>query len=180
MTEGLAEEGLRASEERLEAIRRKYGLEEDTPADSHDVPAEYREAMRQAHAAWDTLYVQTLNAFGEHEMVRLYQTDAEQFDRRYEVGRQFFHGMNDQDDDTEDDNWLDELYEALVGCIEVDSPMGPMGLRSWQEEGMWEVWVYPMPVELVGGRHDGAVVVPGFSLDLQQLCKGFESVTACG
>ncbi len=180
MTDGRAEEGLRESEERLEAVRQQFGLDEDTPADADEVPAEYREAMKQAHAAWDALYFQTLNAFGEHEMARLFQWDAEQFDHRYEAGRQFFHGMNDQDDDTEDDNWLDELYEALVGCIEADSPMGPMGLRSWEEEGLWEVWVYPMPVELVGGRYDGAVVVAGFSLDLQQLCEVFESVAACG
>jgi hypothetical protein len=113
-------------------------------------------------------------------MARLFQTDSEQFDRLYEAGRQFFHGTEGEDDDTEDDDWLDELYEALVGCVEADSPMGPMGLRSWEEEGFWEVWVYPTPVELVGGRHDGEVVVPGFSFDLQQLREVFESVGAFG
>ena len=175
MTDARATEGLRESEEQLEAIRQKYGLEEDTPVDSDDVPAEYREAMRQVHDAWDTLYVQTLSEFCEHEMARLFQTDSEQFDRLYEAGRQFFHGTEDEDDD-----WLDELYAALVGCVAADSPMGPMGLRSWEEEGFWEVWVYPMPVELVGGRHDGAVVVSGFSFDLQQLREVFESVAAFG
>jgi hypothetical protein len=56
--------------------------------------------------------------------------------------------------------------------------MGPLGLRYREEEGFWEVWIYPTPVELVGGRHDGEVVVPGFSLDLEQLHECFESVVA--
>jgi len=180
MTDARAEEGLQESRERLEAIRQKYGLEEDTPGDADDAPADYREALRQAHDAWDTLYVQTLREFCEHEMARLFQTDSEQFERLHEAGRQFFHGTEDEDDATEDDDWLAELYAALVGCVEADSPMGPMGLRSWEEEGFWEVWVYPTPVELVGGRHDGEVVVPGFSFDLQQLREVFESVAAFG
>jgi hypothetical protein len=174
------EEGLREPEERLEAVRQKYGLEEDTPADAAGVPAEYREAMRQAHDAWDTLYAQTLSEFCESDMAQLFQTDPEQFDRLYEAGRQFFHGPEDEDDDSEDDAWLDELLEALVGCVQADSPMGPLGLRYWEEEGFWEVWVYPTPVELVGGRHDGEIVVPGFSIDLEQLRELFESVVAFG
>lgn len=179
MTDARAEEGLRECEQRLEAVRRRFGLGEDAPVDSDDVPAEYREALRQAHNAWDALYVHTLREFCEHDMARLFQTDPERFDRLYEAGRQFFHGTEGADD-TEGDDWLDKLYEALLGCVEADSPMGPMGLRSWEEEGFWEVWVYPTPVELVGGRHDGEVVVPGFSLDLQQLRDVFASVAAFG
>lgn len=71
MTDAQAEEGLRESEDRLKAIRQKYGLEEDTPADSDNVPDEYREAMQQSHDAWDALYVQTLEEFGEHETARV-------------------------------------------------------------------------------------------------------------
>jgi len=58
--------------------------------------------------------------------------------------------------------------------------MGPLGLRYWEEEGFWEIWVYPTPVELVGGAHDGEVVVPGFRLDLEQLRQEFESVAEFG
>ena len=58
--------------------------------------------------------------------------------------------------------------------------MGPLGLRYWEEDNFWEIWTYPTPVELVGARHDGEVVVPGFSLDLQQLRSAFESVAAFG
>jgi hypothetical protein len=180
MTDARAEERLRESEQGLEALRQKFGLEEDTPVDSDDVPLEYREAMQRALEAWDTLYVQTFSEFCEHEMARLFQTDSERFDRLYEAGRQFFHGTEHEDDDIDDNDWLQELCEALVGCVEADSPLGPMGLRSWEDEDFWEVWIYPTPVELVGGRHDGEVVVPGFSLDLQQLREVFDSVAAFG
>jgi hypothetical protein len=53
-------------------------------------------------------------------------------------------------------------------------------MRTWEEEGCWEIWVYPTPVELVGGRHDGEVVAPGFSLDLEQLRDEFDSIAALG
>jgi hypothetical protein len=59
LTDERAEEGLREAEERLEAIRQKYGLEDDVSTDSDGVPEEYREAMQQAHDAWDTLYAAT-------------------------------------------------------------------------------------------------------------------------
>ena len=35
-------------------------------------------------------------------------------------------------------------------------------------------------MELVGGAHDGAVVVPGFRLDLEQLRQEFESIIDFG
>jgi hypothetical protein len=56
--------------------------------------------------------------------------------------------------------------------------MGPLGLRYAEEDGFWELTVYPTPVELVGGARDGAVVAPWFSLDLEQLRAAFAPVTA--
>ena len=177
MMDERAEEGLRASDERLEAVRQQYGLEEDASVDSADVPEEYREAMQQSHAAWDALFAATLEEHGEHELSRLFREDETAFDEKYEAGRQFFHGP--EDDEVDDDDWLNTLLEEVGGCIEADSPVGPLGLRYRVEEGYWEVWIYLTPVELVGGRHDGKVVVPGFSVDLEQLRESFDSVVAC-
>ncbi len=126
------------------------------------------------------LYVQSLEEFGEQETARLFQTDSEEFDRIYEAGRQFFHGTENEEEDSEDDEWLDELCRSVADCVEAESPEGALGVRSREEEGFWDVWVYPTPVELVGGRHDGKVVVPGFSLDPQQLCELIESVVSFG
>src|SRR5690349_20532387 len=43
-----------------------------------------------------------------------------------------------------------------------------------------QVWIYPTPVELVGGAHDGERVVPGFRLDLELLRQEFDSIVASG
>jgi len=179
LTVDRAEEGLREAEERLDVIRQKYGLDKEASADENDVPAEYREAMQQCHDAWNGLYTTTLEEFGEHDMARLCRENAEEFDQRYEGGRQFFHGPGN-DDETEEDDWLNLLDDAVSSCVEADSPMGPLGLRYWEEEGFWDIWVYPTPVELVGGAHDGTVVVPGFQLDLEQLRQEFDSITEFG
>jgi hypothetical protein len=177
MTDDRAEEGLQEEEKLLELIRQKYDLEEDAPANSADVPVEYREAMQEMHQAWDRLYVGTLEECGEQEMANLFRTDREQYDRLYEIGRQFFHGAEDEED-MKDDAWLDRLLEEVAACVEAESPMGPLGMRYREEEGFWEVWVFPTPVELVGGAHDGEVVVPGFSLDLEELQAAFDEVVA--
>lgn len=176
LTDERAEESLREVERRLEIIRQKYGLEDDASADSDEVPDEYRQAMQQSHDAWDALYAATLEEFGEHDLARVFQEDVAQFDETYETGRQFFHGPDD--DEVEDDGWLDTLLEEVGNCMEADSPMGPLGLRYREEEGFWEVWIYPTPVELVGGRHDGEVVLPGFTIDLENLRESFDSVVA--
>ena len=55
---------------------------------------------------------------------------------------------------------------------------GTLGYRCREEEGFWEVAIYPKPVELVGGAEDGEVVAPGFSLDLEALRSLFERVDA--
>jgi hypothetical protein len=58
--------------------------------------------------------------------------------------------------------------------------MGPLALVSREEEGFWEVDVYPTPVELVGGADDGALVSPGFSLALEPLRSSFEQIDESG
>jgi hypothetical protein len=177
LTDERAEAGLRETDERLEAVRQKYGLEEDVSAGLEGVPDEYREAMQQSQDAWDALYVATLEEHGEHDLARLFREGEGEFDEKYEAGRQFFHGT-EGGEEVEDEDWLNTLLEAVGGCLEADSPLGPLGQRYREAEGLWEVWLYPTPVELVGGQHDGEVVVPGFSLDLEQLRERFDTVVA--
>jgi hypothetical protein len=112
-------------------------------------------------------------------MARLFREDEAAFDARHEAGRQFFHGPDDEDGEP-DDAWLDNLLEAVSTCIEADAPMGPLGLRYGVDEDFWDISVYPTPVELVGGAHDGAVVIPGFRLDLERFRSLFEKVKDFG
>jgi hypothetical protein len=179
ITLSYAEQALREHEERLQAIRKEHGLEEDELWPEGKEPPEYEELQNQLQDAWAAIYAAKLEELGEEKMARLFRTDREEFDRHSEAGREFFHGPRAADDDEETD-WLDELLSAVAGCVEADSPMGPFAMRYHEEDGFWEISIYPTPVELVGGRHDGAVVVPGFSLDLERFRETFDSIMDFG
>ena len=75
--------------------------------------------------------------------------------------------------------WMETLVEVISACVEAQSPMGPLGYRYLAQGDPCELLVYPTPVELVGGAEDGAVVLPGFSLDLHVLLAHFDRVEAC-
>jgi hypothetical protein len=62
--------------------------------------------------------------------------------------------------------------------MEAISAMGPLAFRYGEEDGFWEIILYPRPVELVGGAVDGEVVAPGFTLDLKGLRPAFDQVDA--
>jgi hypothetical protein len=49
----------------------------------------------------------------------------------------------------------------------------PLGFRFREEDGAWDVLVYPPPVELVGGAHEGGVASPCFSLNLERVRAAF-------
>jgi hypothetical protein len=75
--------------------------------------------------------------------------------------------------------WMENLVEVISECVEAQSPMGPLGYRYLAQGDPCELLIYPTPVELVGGAEDGAVVIPGFSLDLHVLLAHFDQVEAC-
>jgi hypothetical protein len=75
-------------------------------------------------------------------------------------------------------DWLDPLAEAVAQSITVHGPEGQLGLRYREVEGAWDVLVYPLPVEVVGGGHDGGLAAPGFELDLRPLQAAFGRVDA--
>ena len=178
LTDDRAEAGLRDMEERMEEIRHEHGLDEDVSVLAEGVPDEFRKAMQGMEDAWDNLYVATMEEFGEHDMAQLFRDDLGEFDERYETGRTFFHGADERED--EDDGWLDAFLANVVVCTEADSAMGPFGLRYTCDEDFWEITIHPTPIELVGGKHDGERVVPGFSVNLGQFQALFDSVEDFG
>jgi hypothetical protein len=135
--------------------------------------------MRLLLDAWEALYVAKLDECGEHDMAQLFRTDRLKFEQLRATGCQFFRDPG-SGAETSGLEWLSVFLESVGACIESDSPMGPLGLRYGEEDGAWEVLIYPTPVELVGGAHDGAVVAPGFTLDLEQLRALFDTIAASG
>jgi len=72
--------------------------------------------------------------------------------------------------------WLTSLVDAVGNCMEPHSAPGPLAYRGHQEGDFWEIVVYFTAGEVMGGAEDGAVIVPGFSLHVQELISVFEEV----
>ncbi len=81
-----------------------------------------------------------------------------------------------EDDGPDPPAWVETLLDLVANCIEPHVPMGPLGYWISTEEGVFELVVYPTPVEFVGGAVDGDVGIPGFSLDVQAIQAGFERI----
>jgi hypothetical protein len=74
---------------------------------------------------------------------------------------------------------METLVEVISACVEVHSPMGPLGSRDLAPGAPCALLVSPPPVELVRGADDGAVVLPDCSLDLHVLLAHCDRVEAC-
>ena len=72
--------------------------------------------------------------------------------------------------------WLASLIDAVGNCMESHCTSGPLVFRWRQEDDFWEIAVYSTLGEVVGGVEDGAIFVPGFSLDVQELMSVFDEV----
>jgi hypothetical protein len=71
--------------------------------------------------------------------------------------------------------WLREFLENACEAIEVCAP-GHVGWAWILGRNGWEAWVYPMRVEMVGGRHDGEALLPAHRMvDLAEIAKHFDS-----
>ena len=77
---------------------------------------------------------------------------------------------------SEPPSWLNSLVDVIAECMEPHNTMGPLAFRWGNENDHWEITVYPTPAELIGGSTDGAVVSPGFSLDVHELSTVFEEL----
>src|SRR6516225_11633685 len=76
--------------------------------------------------------------------------------------------------------WMEALTGAVADCLTVHGPEAPLGLRFRQDGDVWDVQVYPLPVEVVGGAHDGGLAAVGFEADLDRLRAAFGRVDAVG
>ena len=74
---------------------------------------------------------------------------------------------------------METVVEVISACVEVHRPMGLRGSRSLALGAPGALLVSPTPVELVRGAEDGAVVLPGCSLDLHVLLAHGDRVEAC-
>ena len=166
-------------EDQMQAIAKAHGLGEDDLWEHGEEPAEYLEVHRRYIDAWDQLYLEELLARGEDEIAQAFRDDRRQYERRLETGRRFFFGpLTDHLEALA--CWAQALVDEVSTCMEIGSPMGPLGYRYANDVDFVELTVYPTPVELVGGAEDGGIVDPDFHLDLGELTKVFDEVVHFG
>jgi len=170
-----AEEALRDIDERLAAIREAHGLEEGEFWSPGEAPKEYEELHAESMETWDGIFTAKLAEFGEYKMLSLFRTDPDYFEQQSNIGQAYFHGPRLAEGAPVPD-WLEQLVEVVVANVEPDNVVGPLVFRYGEEDGFWEVVLYPSPVELVGGTVDGDVVAPGFTLHLEGLRAAFQRV----
>jgi hypothetical protein len=168
---------LRGYEDRLKEIEKQYRFDDGGIWPAGAAPAGYEDLRQQYYRAWDDLFQKKLEELGEQEMARLFQTDPIRFDQLTDAGRDYLFGP-ENDADKAPVLWVLHLVEAVSACMMADSPMGPLGCHFSNEEEKWLIDVYPTTVEVVGGKLDGEVLDPGFSLDLEQLRNLFDRVDA--
>ena len=79
-------------------------------------------------------------------------------------------------------DWLLELVNKVCDCMDPLSLMGQLGYRWLDPDnpvnvtGAWVLGVYPCSNELRGGQEDGALVHPGFRLNISSFLSGFSAV----
>jgi hypothetical protein len=89
MADREAETSLRNLVDRMEALEKAYESEKGEPWPDDQVPEEYEELWRRQQAAWDEIFVRTLEAAGEQEMAEFYSAAPERYERCYKIGLYF-------------------------------------------------------------------------------------------
>jgi hypothetical protein len=170
-------EAARGVQFRIDAIRRAHGLAEDELWYPGEGPPEYLEAVKESHAISNAVFADKLEAIGESDMAELLRTDPARYDALDEAGRTFIHGALAEEDPKA---WLDELLDIVNACVvSTSGPMGPLQMLVREKDessNIWDLFVFPTPVELIGGAHDGSVVTTWFNLDLERLRAAFDTV----
>lgn len=75
----------------MEQIEEAHGLTEDEYWPIGEGPEDHRALDARWNEAADAIIAETFRAQGEGAMADLFEGDRAEFDRRFEVGRRFFH-----------------------------------------------------------------------------------------
>ena len=173
------DETLDALEDRMDSIKEAHGLDRLDTWPLGEGPDEYEDLRADYDQLWEDLFGQKLEECGEHEVARLFREDRSTYHELVEAGREYFHGPI-HEGPSDPPPWFDNLIESVAGNLTGDSPAGPLGMRYREEDDFWEISIYPTPVELLGGAHDGEIVIPGFSLDIEGLRSVFAEIRDMG
>jgi hypothetical protein len=134
---------------------------------------------RESRRASDRIFGDLLDRHGEHEMAERFRTDPLEHARLREVGRQFFFGTEGVGA-PEDSKWLKEFVEVVARSRITDGSTSHLGIQYREDDGYWEISVYPIHGK--GGLDEakGLVASPGFAWDIEELRAVFDSINESG
>ncbi len=134
---------------------------------------------RESRRASDRIFADLLDQHGEHEMAERFRTDRLGHARRREVGRRFFFGAEGAEP-SEGPAWLKEFAKVVSPSLLTDRSTSHLGIRYREDDGNWEISIYPIHG---GGDLEQAaasVASPSFAWDIDELRSVFDSINGSG
>ena len=134
---------------------------------------------RESRRASDRIFADLLDQHGEHEMAERFRTDPLGHARCREVGRRFFFGAEGAEPPG-DPAWLEEFVKVVSSGLLTDRSTGPLGIRYREDDGHWEISVYPIRSGVDLEEAEGSAASPGFAWDIEELRSVFDSIDGSG
>jgi hypothetical protein len=134
---------------------------------------------RESRRASDRIFAGLLDRHGEHEMAERFRTDPLGHARCREVGRRFFFGAEGAAPPG-DPAWLEKFIKVISSGLLTDRSTGRLGIRYREDEGHWEVSVYPIQTGVDLEEAEGSEESPGFAWDIEELRSVFDSIDGSG
>jgi hypothetical protein len=134
---------------------------------------------RESRRASDRIFADLLDQHGEHEMAERFRTDPLGHARRREVGRRFFF-KKEGAAAPEEPAWVKGFVKVVSSSLLTDRSTGHLGIRYREDNGLWEISVYPIQ----GGgdleESEGSVASPSFAWDIEELRSVFDRIDGSG
>ena len=134
---------------------------------------------RESRRASDRIFADLLDQHGEQEMAKRFRTDPLGHARRREVGRRFFFRAEGAAPPG-DPAWLEQFAEVVSQNLLSDGSTKHLGIQYREDDGYWEISVYPIHGEGDLEEAEGSVASPGFAWDIEELRSVFDRIDGSG
>ncbi len=134
---------------------------------------------RESRRDTDRIFADLLDQHGEHEMAEQFRTDPLGHAQRREVGRRFFFGSKGAEP-PQDPAWLKAFVKVLSSSLLSDRGSSHLGIRYREDNGYWEISVYPIHGRGNHEEAEGTVASPSFAWNIEELRSIFDSIDGSG
>ncbi len=134
---------------------------------------------RESRRASDRIFADLLEQHGGHEMAERFRTDPPGHARCREVGRRFFFGEEGAEPPG-DPTWLEGFVKVVSSGLLTDQSTDPLGIRYREDDGHWEIGVYPIRSGADLEEAEKSAASPSFAWDIEELRSIFDSIDGSG